>query len=144
MSNTDHQEIRYTPAMAAMFPDAGETKDFTRDGLIAWVAGTSKDIQHLTKAVDALTSRIEELADRFDRDADELRASQGEVHDVRSTQLELSRRVISLETEKATMRTEIDDLKLWVVKAKVVGAVVGGIGGVIGSLAYFLVGKIWK
>lgn len=130
--------------MAAMFPEGSDESKFTRDGFIVFMTETRKDIQHLTEAVDKLADRITELADRFDSDADELRKSQSGVIELHATQLESARRILALESEKTIMRKEIDDLKLWVVKAKLVGALVGAIGGVLGSLGYFLVGKIWK
>ena len=133
--------------MAAMFPstDSGGGGDaLTRDGFVTFIAETRKDIQYLAKSIDQLKDTVQEMVDRFEADADDLRKSLGGLSELRNGHQDLGRRMIDNESRASKLDDRVKALEGWVLQARTVGAVVGLLGGVVGSLIYFLVGKIWK
>ncbi len=132
--------------MAAMFPsgEGGGGDALTRDGFVTFIAETRKDIQYLAKSIDQLKDTVQEMVDRFEADADDLRKSLGGLSELRNGHVDLGRRMVDIESKAAKLDERVKILETWVVQARTVGAVVGLLGGMAGSLIYFLVGKIWK
>ncbi len=131
--------------MAAMFPNSeGDAGALTRDGFVTFIAETRKDIQYLTQAIKDLKASVEEMVDRFESDAEDLRKSLGGLVELRNGHSDLGRRIAEVESSAKEREKRISALEQWQTQEKAWMAAIGFFGGLLGSLIYFLAGKIWK